>query len=59
VLHANLQKPNVDLKIKVATMSCFGDIALAIADKHLPGVVGIMQQAAAILFKNGPPNDED
>jgi len=62
LLYANLQKPNVDLKIKVATVACFGDMALAITDafeKHLPGVVNIMEQAANIRFKDRLANDEE
>merc|ERR1719321_1351941 len=44
----HLQNPSVDRKIKVAIMTVFGDVALAIQgnfDKYLGPVVGMLQEA--------------
>mmetsp|Transcript_31512 Transcript_31512/g.80339 ORF Transcript_31512/g.80339 Transcript_31512/m.80339 type:complete len:859 (-) Transcript_31512:136-2712(-) len=63
ILYGNLQNKAVDRKIKAAIMSCFGDIALAIAgefEKYLAPVIKMLQEASCTRIEDGggPSNEE-
>mmetsp|Transcript_29930 Transcript_29930/g.80044 ORF Transcript_29930/g.80044 Transcript_29930/m.80044 type:complete len:868 (+) Transcript_29930:124-2727(+) len=61
-LYGNIVNGAVDRKIKAAIMSCFGDIALAIAgdfEKYLQPVVRMLQQAASTKITDSPDMSEE
>lgn len=61
ILYTNLQNQAVDKKIKAATMSCFGDVALAINgefEKYLNPVMQMLREASLTRLDHGPQCEE-
>jgi len=60
MLCANLSQPNLDFKIYIATMGCFGDIASAITSDIEPSLLTILtSMERASHVKHVPGNDDE